>query len=257
VTMNQDQAEEKEKDAERVLLSKERLAELSSRLLKSQEEERKRIAHEVHENLAQDLMAVQFRVEAALSEEEWAANPKLRAFLEPVGDILQDGLGNIRRIAGRLRPLILDDLGILVTVSRFCRQIAEEHPGLEIAQKLEIEEQEVPESLKLVIYRILENAMCVIVKSKPYSDVEVSLGRKGHSISLTIRNRAAGLGLAQSLCGDESHGWSDAATIEERVMISGGSIATFSENGGGTTLQVTWPVEGPGSRVQGPGSKVR
>jgi signal transduction histidine kinase len=242
MNMDQDQGKKGQKDVQRVLLSNERLTELSSRLLKAQEEERKRIAHEVHEDLAQDLMAVQFRVEAALSEEERASNPKLRAVLEPVGDILQEGLGSIRRIAGRLRPLTLDDLGILVTVSGFCRQTAEDHEGLEIVQKLEIEEREVPESLKLVIYRILENAMCGILKKKPYGVVEVSLGRKGHLISLTIRNHAMGPGSERILCGDESRGWSDTATIEERVMISGGSIATFSEDGGGTTLQVTWPV---------------
>jgi signal transduction histidine kinase len=241
--MDLDHGDGGEKNVGQVLQSQERLRELSSRLLNAQEEERKSLAHEVHENLAQSLIAVQFRVETALSEVKGVANPKIRELLEPVTAILQKGLRSIRGIAGRLRPMILDDLGILVTVSRVCREMAGGHPGLTIVERSEIEEWDIPEALKLVIFRILESALYSIVKQKPCGVFEVSLGRKGGAISLTIRDQAAGLGAEQVFFGDESHGRSDAPTIGERAMLSGGSIALVSNDGGGTTLRVSWPAE--------------
>lgn len=243
VTKDRGHDGELKKNMERIMRSTEHLRELSARLLNAQEEERRRLAHEVHENLAQTMMAVQFRVETALSEMTDNANTKSQEILEPITSILQEGMDSIRRIAGRLRPLILDDLGILVTVSRYCREIAREHPGLVIEKRLEIEEREIPDPLKVVIYRILESAMCSILKHKPSGLVEIRLGRNGTLISLTIRAHEEALGFEQYLSEGDIHGWSDSATIGERAMLSGGALTIAANHEGGTTLSVEWPIE--------------
>ena len=194
MVMDLNHVNESEKKSVHAFRSKDRLKELSARLLNDQEEERRRIAHEVHENLAQAMMAVQFRVEAALSKMEEAENPALRELLEPVTSILQEGIGSIRRLAGRLRPLILDDLGILVTISRLCRETSTDHPDLCIQENWKVEERDIPGALKLVIYRIMQSAMCSILRQKQAGLVEVSLERKEGLITLTIRDHVGGPG---------------------------------------------------------------
>lgn len=233
---------EERKNIEEIMISLEHLREISARLINAHEEERRRMAHEVHENLAQAFLAVQFRVETALSEMRGNRNTKPLEILEPVTSIVQEGIDSIRRIAGRLRPLILDDLGILMTISGLCKGVVRDHPGLSIDKKLEVEEREIPGPLKVVIYRILESALCSIVKQNPSGTIEIHLGRNGPLISLTIRVHGGPPGSEQLLSGGDILGWSDSATIGERAMLSGGTLTVTSNEGGGTALQVSWPL---------------
>jgi len=237
-------SDEDQKIFEEIMDSLERLREISARLLNAQEEERRRIAHEVHENLAQAFVAIQFRVETALSRMKGDENEKLVELLGPVTSILQEGIDSVRRIAWRLRPLILDDLGVLVTISRLFRETSADHPDISIRERWEVEERDIPGRLKLVIYRILETVMFNILTQKQEGIVEVGLERKDGMITLTVEDNLVGPDAGLIFSGDEICGWSGPATIGERAMLSGGSVTIVSQEGGGTVLRVKWAVEG-------------
>ncbi|RJR50320.1 MAG: hypothetical protein C4576_05725 [Desulfobacteraceae bacterium] len=251
-------SDEDRKNIDEIMDSPGRLREISARLLNAQEEERSRIAHEVHENLAQAFVAIQFRVETALSKMKGDGNAKLVELLGPVTSILQEGIDSVRRLAGRLRPLILDDLGVLVTISRLCRETSAGNPEIYIREQWEVEEGDIPGVLKLVIYRILESVMSNILKRKKAGIVAVGLERKDGSITLTVEDNLEGPDQGLIFSGDEIFGWSGSATIGERTMLSGGSATIFSQERGGTVLRVEWPVERnecPRPNVQFPLSK--
>ena len=221
--------------------SRKHLRELSARLLAAQEEERRRVAHEVQEKLIQSFVAVQYRVETAMNGMK-DGNTKWRELLEPIGSILREGMRTARSLAERMRPETLDDLGLLVTISRLCRKVAIEHPALSIDQRLEIEEADIPDALKVVIYRILQIALSGILRKGPAGLIEISLERKGDRIRLVVRDHSGGLDPEQILWWNEEQGWGGSAGVGERVMLSGGSINVYSERKAGTTLQVEWPV---------------
>jgi len=240
---NPNHNKKRKKDLEPSMRSTEHLRELCARLLSAQEEERRRIAHEVHENLAQAMIAIQLRVETALNEMTGNGDTKALELLEPVAAILQEGIGSIRMITGRLRPSVLDDLGILPAVSRLFKDVMSNHPGLSIEASLEVEERDIPEALKMVIYRILESAVCSILKKNPNGLVAISLLQEGPLITLAIRNSGEGLVSEEILPGCEIQEWSAPATIGERAMLSGGALTVASLEGDGTTMQISWSLE--------------
>ncbi len=119
------------------------LRHLSIELLNAQEKERKMIAGEIHDSIGSSLSAIKFKVENALTEVA-DKGPKTTTALKSVIPIVQGAIEEARRIQMNLRPSMLDDLGILATISWFCRQFEATYSKIRISQSIEIEEHEVP-----------------------------------------------------------------------------------------------------------------
>ena len=144
--------------------SENELRHLSSKLLTAHEEESKRIGQELHDGLAQTLSAVKIWVENAIiqlgQKDPFAAMKSL----ESVVPLAQGAVEEVRRISKNLRPSSLDDLGVLATISWSCQEFCTLYPGIEMEEQIEIEEDQVPDSLKIVIYRVLQEALNNIAK---------------------------------------------------------------------------------------------
>jgi PAS domain S-box-containing protein len=135
------QAEEALRESER------QLRHLSSQLLTAQENERKRIARELHDGIGQSLSALKFGVENSLKQmDKRTARPIIKP-LEAVIPIIQESIGEVRKIAMDLRPATLDDLGILATIAWFCREFQTIYSGIRIEKEINIQENEVPDPL--------------------------------------------------------------------------------------------------------------
>ncbi len=119
---------------EALKLSENQLRFLSSRLLEAQEEERKRIARELHDSIGQSLAAVKFNVESLLQGEAVKNSEELAKPLEFLVPIIQGAIEEARRIYTGLRPTILDDLGILATISWFCREFRKTFPHIRVLE---------------------------------------------------------------------------------------------------------------------------
>ena len=117
----------------------EELRHLSSKLLSAQEEERKRVAGEIHDTIGSCLSAVMFKVQDVLRQTEQSTH----AVAEPLRTIIpvvQESIDECRRIQMDLRPSMLDDIGILATLSWFCRRYQTIYSGIRIEQEIDIEE---------------------------------------------------------------------------------------------------------------------
>jgi signal transduction histidine kinase len=222
---------------------------VSTRLLNSWEEERKRVAHEVHEGLAQTMSAIKFRVESALAcvaeRESREDAGSLSGHLEPIIAIVQDGVCDIRRMASRLRPMMLDDMGILPTIGWLCREVEKTHPTFRIRTRLDIEEGQIPEPLKVVIYRILENGLGLLAKDGHGGSVEISLEYERGGIILIVRTDGD---VSASLKGSSGRGAQEApslSTMKELAILSGGSFSMSAGEEGGSALHVSWPPQAP------------
>jgi signal transduction histidine kinase len=219
------------------------LRRVSSQLLNAQEEERRRIAMDLHDGIGQSLSAIKFRVETALQEMGGEAVKKLKKELEPVVPVIQEATEEVRRISMDLRPSILDDLGILTTISWRCRQVEETYPDIQIEREFDIEENRVPDSLKIVIYRVLQEAMNNITKHSHADVVRISLTEKYGKIELNISDNGKGFDVEGILSKDPTEKGIGISSMKERAELSGGHFSLESRNGAGTTVRVSWPLD--------------
>jgi PAS domain S-box-containing protein len=223
--------------------SENHLRELSAALLGAQERERKRIAQEIHDSMGASLAATKFKVEAALTE-MGDDSPQTRAALQTIIPILQGTIEEARRIQMSLRPSILDDLGILATINWFCRQYESIYPSIRIEKEIDIKEHEVPDSLRIVIYRVLQEAMNNIAKHSKTSVVLLLLKKTDRAIQLVIRDSGQGFDLAEAQSRKDAPRGLGLDSMRERVELSGGSFSIESRKGAGTVIGAMWPSDG-------------
>ena len=231
------------KKAEEALKKSEaELRQLSSRLLQAHEEESRRIGQELHDGLAQSMVAIKVWVEAALLNVRQKNFTGVAKSLETVVPLAQGAVEEVRRIARNLRPSILDDLGILATISWLCQEFERMYPDIGIEKQIEIQENDVPDSLKIVIFRILQESLNNIVKHSQATLVRLSLKETGGSIELTIEDNGVGFDMDHVISGELSERGLGLASMKERAELFGGSFSLVSQKGAGTTVHASWPI---------------
>jgi PAS domain S-box-containing protein len=212
--------------------SEERLRYLSTQLLMTQENERKLIASEIHDSLGSSLGAIKFRIEQVLQKDD----------TESIIPMIQKAIEESRRIQMALRPSSLDDLGILPTLNWFCRDFQKTYSGIHIQTQISMEEKDVPDHLKTVIYRICQEAFNNIAKHSKAKLATLSL-RKTDQIELVIEDDGQGFNPVEKLsAGDHNRGLG-LTSMRERAELSGGSFVIESIHGSGTTIRLSWPLK--------------
>ncbi len=234
--------------------SEARLRQVSIELLNAQENERKRISREIHDSIGQCLNAIKYRVEDTLLRKSRA---EMAERLKDLVPIVQEAVEEARRIQTALRPPILDDLGILASLNWFLREFEGTYRGIKVERALSVAEEEIPEALKTVIYRVVQEALNNVAKHSRAKRVSVSLARNADGLELSIRDNGVGFEPAHvEAAAPESKGMG-MTSMRERVALSGGAFAVVSAPGAGTTVTASWemgdttaradPAEDPGA----------
>jgi signal transduction histidine kinase len=215
---------------------------VSARLLEIQESERRRIATDLHDVLGQSLTMIKFSLDESLlllaGNEPDVAAESLRRLIPKV----KDALGEVRRVAMDLRPSILDDLGILATLSWFFREFGTVCQDMKVEKDFSIEEKNVPVPLKITIFRIIQEATSNIVKHANANCIRVSLKEGGGALHLSIEDDGVGFDAAEmtNYCPlDKGIGL---LSMKERAKLSGGHYELASAVGQGTRISVVWPL---------------
>ena len=217
------------------------LRQISLELLNAQEKERKLVAGEIHDSIGSSLSAIKFKVVTALTE-VGDRSPETTAALQGLIPIVQGAIDESRRIQTNLRPSMLDDLGILVTVRWFCRQFESTYSKIRIRQSIEIEEREVPDFLKTVIFRVLQEGLNNIAKHSMANVVILSLRKADGAIKLAIRDNGQGFDLSKVLSPNSTDQGLGLKNMRERIELSGGSFEIESTKRKGTVLRAWWPI---------------
>ncbi|MCE5333393.1 MAG: PocR ligand-binding domain-containing protein [Desulfobacteraceae bacterium] len=220
--------------------SREELKHLSSRLLIAQEEERKRIAGELHDSLGSHLTAVTFALQTArkrlsrgVSDPSCLDNP-----IAEVKSIIEE----VRGIWMALRPTILDNVGLLPALDWYLDQYANNYPEIGVAREFQIDEINIPEQLKIVLFRIVQEAFNNIAKHSQAKSAQIHMKWTDSGIELTIKDNGVGFDMAalQPSAGEERG--IGLTSMRERAELSGGVFAFKSIPGRGTTLRTYWPL---------------
>jgi signal transduction histidine kinase len=218
---------------EELAISHKRLQQLSSQLLLAQEKERKRIAAELHDSLLSELAAMKYLFEGKLMLLKKGQLTDINEF-NKVTDIMQKVIKDARGIMNNLRPSILDEIGLIPTIGWLTQEYQKAYGHIQIRIQVEVLEKEIPEVLKVVIFRVLQEALNNFARHGRGNLVELSLLKSGDALQLRIQDNGQGfdMGKVQKGLGLES--------MQERVEISGGEFQIESGGGVGTTIRASW-----------------
>jgi signal transduction histidine kinase len=210
-----------------------RIAELSGHLLRAQEEERKRISRELHDETGQALMVIRLylgMLEGAVSTR--SSRAKIRETLEVVDRTIE----GIRRIIGRLSPLVLQELGLLA-VRKEAKDLAKS-TGVKARVSLARDFGRLPGALETAIYRVVQEALHNVAKHANATSVLIDMFRDGDRVLLTIEDDGVGITPTPNP-GRQTFGVSG---MRERIATLGGKMTIVSSPGHGTRIEVSAPI---------------
>jgi PAS domain S-box-containing protein len=229
--------------AEEMLRKSEReLRLLSARILEAQESERKRVARELHDSIGQALTGIKFALENGLRRlRETQAAPHFKA-LEDIIPLIQATVEETRRIAMGLRPSTLDDIGISETIYWFCQQFENIYKNIRILQSIEVDEDQISETLKTVIFRVMQESLNNVAKHSGADRVRVSLQQEGNTVKLLVEDNGRSFDPVNPLSPDSTLRGFGLAGMRERTELSGGTFDIETALGQGTKICALWPI---------------
>ena len=213
--------------------SRRELRQLTAGLVEAREEERRRIARELHDELGQRLTALKLEL-ADLGATAAAAPADRRATLLAMVD---DTIAEVRRIATELRPAVLDDLGLNAAIEGLAGDVAR-RVGLSVQLSLPPGDPPVAEATAIALYRMVQEALTNIARHAQATEAHIALLCDAHSVTLTVQDN--GRGFAAPPRGRRgSHGL---VGLRERCHMLGGQIEVGNADGGGARIRVRLPL---------------
>ncbi len=207
---------------------------LSERLVEAREDERRRIARELHDDLGQRLTALKMEL-ASLGPGTTApgAQERIGAMLE----MLDETVASVRRISADLRPLMLDDLGLNAAIEWLARDAAR-RMGVEVTVRLGEGDPPLGERASIALYRMVQEALTNVARHARATEVEVEVVQYADTLVLTVRDNGIGFP-ERATHKDGSFGL---LGIRERAFMLGGEMALDNPPGGGGRVTVRLPL---------------
>ena len=211
-----------------------RIAELSGHLLRVQEEERKRISRELHDETGQALMVIRLY----LGMLEQVAGTRARSKIRETVGVVDRTIEGIRRIIGRLSPLVLQELGLVAAVRKEAKDFAKAS-GVKVRVAVSDEIGRLAPECEAAIYRVVQEALHNVAKHAKATLVNVQISRGEEIVHLVIEDDGQGMENTERWNG-RSFGL---AGMRERVAMLGGTVEVHSSPGSGTRIEVVVPME--------------
>ena len=210
-----------------------------------QEEERKRISRELHDDTVQALVALSRQLEMLGHE---ASHPGARRRIADMGSLVDSTLANLRRFTRDLRPPMLDDLG-LEPALEWLAQSTTEREGIPVAFEAKGTARRLATDAEVALYRIAQEALSNALKHARASRIYISLDYMPSCVELAVRDDGQGF-----LPGTERPGEAGGLGLvgmHERAEMLGGALSVESKPGQGTCLRTRIPVGAPGPEMTG------
>ena len=211
--------------------SRRQLRSLSANLVQAREDERRRIARELHDELGQRLTAL--KMELSGLDGDGPGRPRIDAMLE----MIDDTVATVRRIATELRPLMLDDLGLNAAIEWLADGWAR-RMGVKVSLQLDAADPEVDDAARIALYRMVQEALTNVARHARASEVCIELQHGGGELRLTVTDNGAGFDEAAAFR-EGSHGLMG---IRERAHMLGGTLAVGESPQGGARVSVRLPL---------------
>ena len=218
--------------------SRNELCILSEQLMKAQENERKRIAADLHDAVGQSLSAIKYSLERAL---QMLASPKLGSpikLLNKTVEHVQDTIEEVRLISENLRPALLDGLGAVSAIRWFCREWGDVFSGVAVEMNLHVTDADIQEPLGTTLFRTVQESLTNVARHSKATRAVVSVSREANQLCVEIADNGTGFDTAGNML-LRGHGLRG---MRERVTSTGGNFSLNSSPGAGTRLTLLWSL---------------
>jgi PAS domain S-box-containing protein len=213
--------------------------EFTQRLISAQEQERKRIAGELHDSLGQNLSLIKNRIQLAISVPGLA--PAAANHLEAASKLMTDCLNEVRNLAHHLRPLPIEQSGLTDCLDSLVQEVAESS-AIHFEGRFEKVDDLFPGEQATVVYRIVQEALNNLVKHSRATAASVTVERDLHCVRLKIEDNGRGFDKATVIGPHRIRSGIGLTSIDERVRMLGGSLDIRTGPAQGTMLQVEIPL---------------
>ena len=202
-----------------------------SAALQAQEEERARVARDLHDEVNQSLTGLLLRLEAARE----AAPPELEPELAETKALANQAMRELLALARRLRPTALDDLGLAAAIAGLVERLGEGE--IEATIEIDGDFSDLGDDAQLVVYRVAQEALSNAARHSGAAHVAVTLRRGPEGVELTVADDGRGFAF------DESERGLGIGGMRERALLVGGELTIESRPGAGTTVRLTIPAQ--------------
>jgi len=209
-----------------------RIAELSAHLLRVQEDERKRISRELHDETGQALMVI--RLYLGMME---SGTPTHKAKIRETVEVVDRTIEGIRRIIGKLSPLVLEELGLVAALRKEAKDLTR-NTGVKTKVLISDEIGRLAPGAEQAIYRVIQEALHNVAKHAQARNVTVQVSRAGQSVQVVVEDDGIGI---QTRSNSRGHSFG-LSGIKERIAMLGGILRVISAKGKGTRLEITVPI---------------
>lgn len=211
------------------------LERLQTRMVARFEEERERLSRELHDETAQILAAVQLRL-GVIAE----AVPEQAASLDTIRSLVGETIQSIRGVTRNLRPVALDDLGLLASLRAMARQLSGGDGSLEVAFDVPPRLPELRPDTELALYRTAQEAMANAIRHGHARALRIGVALTGEAIELIVDDNGRGFPEGFEVRGNSRH--TGLAGIRERVLAEGGELHVSKSELGGGRVRVRIPL---------------
>ena len=211
------------------------------KVLGAQEEERKRIARDLHDDTAQSLLLLTHRLDAIVSNPAGRLPRSVRTQLTQLHGLARETLEGVRRYAQELRPAILDDIGLQAALEWMADKLSAES-GVDVNVQVDMESQELPRETQLTLFRIAQEALGNVKKHACATRVEIRLDTRGDRVRMAITDNGVGFDIPTRFSDLSRADKLGLLGMQERVQLLRGTLHIRSEPGAGTTVAIDIPL---------------
>jgi len=211
-----------------------------SQITRAQEEERSRIARELHDETIQELVVLARQLDEVSSNER-GLSEDARCNLENLRQRTNDIMKNVRRLSRDLRPPALDRLGLVPALEWLASDI-EQSTRIKVKVKICGDSQRLPDEVELVLFRIVQEALRNVWKHSQATDANVNVDFSAPKIVITVKDNGKGFDFGEMTGDLVKHGKLGLAGMQERIQLVGGSLKIESKPGSGTTVIIEAPI---------------
>lgn len=219
-----------------------RLKHLSTQLFRAQEEERKRVAQEIHDELGQATLAIKMAVENALYLLDEMPDGVARS-LQSASNLSKGIVEKMRRMQSALYPPALRDFGAITALNGFLDDFSNIY-SMDVHRKIRISEYTIPEHIRVTVFRLAQEALYNAGKHSQAGNVTVTLDLSDGELVLRVQDDGIGFDPESVLRYPDTRLGLGLTSMRERAEMSGGTMDILSEAGQGTTIHCAWPLEG-------------
>ena len=219
------------------------LHDYATRTLHSQEEERKRISRDLHDETAQELVGLIQRIDLCRLEAE--DDPKMQANLDELTELTSRALTGVRRMSQALRPLILEDLGLVAALQVIADELDQQLPGARVFCEVIGQEERLRPEVELTAFRIVQETLTNVRKHAGEADrAYVTVQFKPGMLSISVEDNGRGFYLPERApqANSEHLGL---IGMKERSELLGGSLTILTGPGEGTQVLLELPLGKP------------